>query len=304
MKKIILSFLIILIFYSANAQYKDHVFRVMISSGKNYVKRGENWVLLRTGTKLLLEDQVKVEQNSFLGLAHVSGKALELKKPGIYLISQLGSKINVKALSATQKYTEYLMAQMNTDREKRLDERMNVVAAAERGEKSAFVVFLPTQNPCNLMQNVYEIKWHPVKDTKNYIVKFMNLYDEVILKIVTSDTSFVLDLKKPELKNEDNFKFTVQSKEKLMLKSREYGLKKLNAPEFKSVQEDLNNFKTDDDNSSLHKMVLATYYEDKKLYLNAIENYEKAIELEPEVAEYKKLYAEFLKRNGMAEEKK
>jgi hypothetical protein len=56
--------------------------------------------------------------------------------------------------------------------------------------------------------------------------------------------------------------------------------------------------------TALNKIVLASFYEENKLLINAIENYEAAITMEPEVDFFQAAYSQFLERNGLAEVKK
>ena len=53
----------------------------------------------------------------------------------------------------------------------------------------------------------------------------------------------------------------------------------------------------------LNKMVLASFCADNKLTLNAMEYYEEAIALEPEVDEFKIIYGKYLADSGLAKTK-
>jgi cytochrome c-type biogenesis protein CcmH/NrfG len=51
--------------------------------------------------------------------------------------------------------------------------------------------------------------------------------------------------------------------------------------------------------TALNKLLLAGFYEEHHLYIDAVAAYEDAIRLAPDVAFYKESYDDFLIRNGM-----
>ena len=58
-----------------------------------------------------------------------------------------------------------------------------------------------------------------------------------------------------------------------------------------------------DEESAFNKIILAGFFEQQKLYIDAIGAYEDAIQMAPEVASYKEAYDEFLIRNRLKESK-
>ena len=50
---------------------------------------------LKTGASLKSGDELKVSENAYLGLVHVSGKPLELKTAGSYKVADLAAKMGV-----------------------------------------------------------------------------------------------------------------------------------------------------------------------------------------------------------------
>jgi cytochrome c-type biogenesis protein CcmH/NrfG len=51
--------------------------------------------------------------------------------------------------------------------------------------------------------------------------------------------------------------------------------------------------------TALNKFILAGFYEENNLFIDAIAAYEDAIKLAPDVPSYKDAYEEFLMRHGM-----
>jgi hypothetical protein len=51
--------------------------------------------------------------------------------------------------------------------------------------------------------------------------------------------------------------------------------------------------------SSLNKLILATFYEENNLLIDALINYEQAMQLSPDVEQFSIAYQLFTKRNGL-----
>lgn len=285
---------------------QEYVFRVMVSSGKNEIKKLESWQPLRTGNKLSLTDQIQIETGSFLGLAHKSGKTIELKTPGVYKISDIASKINSATASAAQKYADFVVAQMTKDGGKTINQRKGTTGSTERAIPGAIKALLPYSVTCNVFEEKTNVVWYTHTGTKEYSVNLMNLFDESVLKKVTKDTTLVIDFADEVFKKENDYKILIKSNDVTGKSSGDgYSFHKLNANEKEEIEKEIKVIKqTDTEESSLQKIVLASFYEDKKLYLEALKKYKEAIAMEPEVSEYKLMYQEFLERYGMTKVKK
>jgi hypothetical protein len=63
-------------FYYSHAQ-STYAFKVLANKGANEVKTGDSWTPLRTGASLKEGDEIKLGENSYVGLIHSSGKPKE-----------------------------------------------------------------------------------------------------------------------------------------------------------------------------------------------------------------------------------
>ena len=73
---------------------------------------------------------------------------------------------------------------------------------------------------------------------------------------------------------------------------------------FPELYQNIENMKKELDprSSALDNIILASFYSDHNIQQNAIECYEKAIQLAPDSDDYKKLYAMFLNKSGLTKE--
>ena len=69
----------------------------------------------------------------------------------------------------------------------------------------------------------------------------------------------------------------------------------------KAIKDNLDILKAEvSDDSPLNKLIYASFYEENNLLLDALTKYEEAIELSPEVEDFKTLYDDFLIKNGLS----
>jgi tetratricopeptide (TPR) repeat protein len=74
------------------------------------------------------------------------------------------------------------------------------------------------------------------------------------------------------------------------------------ATQVQKIRSELSEFDLSEENA-LNKFILAGFYEEHKLFIDAIAAYEDAIRLAPDVDSYKEAYEEFLLRNKLKEPK-
>src|SRR5688572_17001615 len=93
-------------------QYADaqtYSFKVLVNKGKNEVKSGGTWQPIKTGSTLKQGEELRVADNAYLGLVHVTGKPLEVKQAGNYKVDDLAAKIG-GGTSVLNKYTDFILS--------------------------------------------------------------------------------------------------------------------------------------------------------------------------------------------------
>jgi hypothetical protein len=142
------------------------------------------------------------------------------------------------------------------------------------------------------------INWE--KANGPYVVTFRDLFDENIEVIETPETSAQIDLSSPKFAQQQTIMVEVKSKGDGKLKSNNIVLKRLNPAQAEAIKKELSEVTTDAmDENALNKFILAGFYEQHSLLVDAITAYEQAIKLAPDVPSYKEAYDEFLFRNNL-----
>jgi len=303
--------LILALFLSATSTLfaQDELFKVLVTKGDNKYTSATNTTpqALVVGKKLLSNDKVIIGTGGYLGLAHKSGKTIELKTPGTYDVTKLVAQVSTQNASVSEKYVNYVAGQMTSNNEDLAANRhkyMAVTGSVERGTEKIKPV-APTS--ATVLDELAILKWNAVKMpsssnfAKSYIVTITNMFDEVLLTKETSDTELVVDLGKLNLKTEKNLVWTVQVKEAPTLISEKYNLHyvtddaKANQlhTQFTTLKSELG------EETALNKLVLASFCAENNLTLNAMEYYEEAIKMEPDVDDYKVLYGKYMDQTGL-----
>lgn len=290
----IIAFLLI----SSTAFSQDYAFKVMANKGSNEVKSGETWLPLKTGASLKSTDELKLADNSYLGLIHASGKPLEVREAGPHKVADLAKKIK-EGSSVVNKYTDFILSS-NAETKKN---RLSATGAVHRGDPTAINVHLPESHK-SIFNNVAIVSW-TTEVSGPYIVTVSNMASEELDRFETAEKTATIDVKNPKYKfNSDAFSkglvVQVKSKADAKLASAEFMIKALEPKQVEAIQAELGTVVTEvAEESALKQLILAGFYESHNLLIDAIAAYEKAIKLEPEVSTYQESYDDFMARNNI-----
>jgi len=112
------------------------------------------------------------------------------------------------------------------------------------------------------------IKWEPEAHTKVYVVQLTNLFGDVISTKETSESSIILNI---DSKKEKMYIATIASKEDANIKN-EIRISYPSNDEALELNKQLNELKAQlPEETALNKLILASFYEDNKLYPEAMQ---------------------------------
>lgn len=268
---------------------QSYAFKVIASKGQTEVRSaGGEWVPIKVFASLLVNDEVRLPGNAYLGLNHVSGKPLELKEPGVYKISELASKVG-KGPTAMSKYTDFILS---SDQEKR--NKLSATGAVHRGDNKPIQVIMPGPGKADLLNNYFSLNWTSEGSTA-YTVVLMDMLDDELKRIPVKGKSIMVSF--------DDLKITeTQVLIKVISESGQssetFVVKRLPGSQRKSIQDTIDALGLPTEKNALEKYVLANIYEEKGLLIDALTTYKEAAEGEPEVDSYKQAYEQFLIRLG------
>ncbi len=274
---------------------QDYTFKVMANKGTNEVKSGDAWQSVKTGDRLKSGDELKISENSYVALVHATGKPVELRQSGNYKINDLASKVGAGA-SVLNKYTDFILSSNSAEAKKN---RLSATGAVHRG-LSDIKVFLPENQYSDIFNKSLIVNWESVKGVGPYVVIVKNMFDEELVKLETPENFVVIDRTDPKLANDEALLIEVKSKADAKSKSEQHLVKKLSVARQESVKKMIDEMGSDmKEETALNKFILAGFYEENKLFIDAITAYEQAIKLAPDVPTYREAYEEFLLRNKL-----
>jgi len=267
-------------------------FKVIANKGANQVKTGENVSLLKAGASLKETDELIIAENSYLGLVSSGGKPMELKKAGNYKVSALVSQLKSGSSSVLNKYTDFILSS-NAEAKKN---RLSATGAVHRAtETAAIQVMLPDNQNAGMYNTKAVINWDGSKVQGPYVVTLKNMFEDRLDQFETPETTIEVDMSK--YSNETAILVDVASKANPKMGSKDYTIRKLSAADQEKVKIQLSEFSSEaEEETALNYFLLAAFYEDNKLLIDAITAYEQAVKLEPA---YRESYDEFLIRNGL-----
>jgi len=305
MKRKILMLIIGGLFTSFSVSAQSYAFRVLVNKGDNTMKSGSaEWQKIKTGARLNDGDVIKLVDGGYLGLVHSSGKTKELKKAGEYNIKELSGNVVAGSKNIASKYADYVLTKMSPEqREENRRKYASVTGAVERGEDDASInILMPTSG--NVLNDKVVVRWDAVEGSPTYQVTLKNIFEEVIMMAETSETTYTIDFSDPKIKGStlDNLLIvSVNLKGNEAIKSKPAAIERISKDDASTYNVELNALKADlGDASSINNLILAEFYEEKNLILDALTSYETAIKMSPDVSYFKEAYDEFLMRQKLS----
>lgn len=273
---------------------QTYAFKVLVSKGKTEVKTANNWQSIKVGAALKPSDEVKVGENAYLGLIDSHGKPLEIREAKTYKVTELVSKMK-PGTSVLNKYTDFILSS-----ETQKKNRLSATGAVHRGPivpKDVILAFLPESDLSKVYGDHVSIVWSTENVKGPYQVIFSNLMEEDIARVDATDPFITLSLADEKFKNEPQIMVRIVAKDKPGSGSKNYIIKRLQKNErmkFDTLAQQLD--PAMDQTSALTKYIMAGFYEENLLLIDALTAYREAYAAAPDVELYKTAYEEFLKR--------
>lgn len=300
MKSPVLLFIALFLLVCHGVEGQSYAFRVLASKGDNFIQRSGSYQSydLEAGLKLKEGDKLITSANSYVGLVHRNGKTLEVQERGTFTISTLESRIGNREGGIAGQYMNLVID--------RVEGNGTVVErdapAVVRGARAAEIKMLikETKNANLVLGDQVTVNWVERKDLSPYVVRVKNIFDEELMVIETTQPKIRLDFTQNRLARERFIIVGVSSKADEDLRSRDYGIQRLTPLQGRRLMYQLADLKRQFGNeSSLNKLVYASFYEANGLYLEALDQYQEAMSISPDVTDFQAMYENFVLTNGL-----
>jgi hypothetical protein len=272
---------------------QTYAFKVIVSKGKTEIKTSGTWQLIKVGTTLKATDELKIAENSYLGLVHANGRPLEVRDAGSFKVSDLVTRLG-SGTSVLSKYTDFILS---SNQEKK--NRLSATGAVHRGFKDVIMVYLPGSERSELLGDKIGLQWSSDEVAGPYEVVFSSLQEDELARVETNDNQLMVDMTSEPFKDHYEVLVKVVAKANRGKGSKDYIIKKLRPADRAKYAKALEEVKgTAAENTALSKYIMAGFYEENFLLNDALTAYQEAMQLAPDVTLYKEAYVEFLKRLG------
>jgi hypothetical protein len=291
--------LVLLFALSTTASVAQNVFKVLVNKGKNEVKVGTAWQAIKVGTGLTKSDEIKVAPNSYLGLVHIgTGKPIEIKEAKNYKVTELEGRVSPGA-SVLDKYTSFVLSSNSKP-----NNNLKATGAVHRGPQN-INVYLPTvPSLTGVYGSIVVVNWDTETIKGPYTVTFSNTFDDELRKVETAGNSAIVNLNDPEFAPENNIRVLVYSKSEDKSSPEQLAFRVLSKTEKEKIRKAMDAegiSSIANEQNALAKLMLASFYEEQKLLIDAASAYQQAISLAPDVPEYQAQYQAFLLRTSLKE---
>lgn len=272
---------------------QDYTFKVLVNKGNNQLKTASGWAPLKTGSTLQPTDEIKVAENAYVGLVHSSGKPLEVKKAGPYVVANLAKEMK-PGQSLAVKYADFVLS-ANTEK----NNRLSATGSVHRGGKTIQVALPGAQDSGKVFGDSIFLNWN--KDAGPYEVMIKNLFGEELKKFVVKDTFLTVNLLDASLAADQKILVEVYPEKNPERKQDpSYMVSKLTGAEKAKLKEKIvSEVGAVSRRSAMDLLILGGFFESNKMLIDAQRAYAEACRLAPDVADFKANYADFLIRSGL-----
>jgi hypothetical protein len=323
MKKTMFTLLILIAFsgYMSSLFAQQPSFKVLALNGNVYFAKSDKgpWDKVSLKTSLFEKDRVKIDNAGYLGLVHTSGRTAELKKTGVYKISDLSKKLAKTDVNISKRLTGFLLKEINQAdnilSSKDYRQGMGTTGSTERGtERGAITtndantdltayqtsgtISLLSPRKTNIFYKDTRFTWAKSEGAKSYKFVLRDRFDKEIYSVVVNDSFLMLNVDGMNLERDVYYFWQVSVAEHPLLNSDECAFLILPLDKEKIINQDLKTLSNEvhSENSPMYNLLKAAYFEENNLFIDAGYYYQLAVVAAPDVPEYKKMYEVYLKK--------
>jgi len=269
-------------------------FTVLAVSGKVFLISGNSNsnVNLTIGAKLVEGDKLQLNEGSYIGLFHSNGKTIEIKNPGQYDYSQVLKALLSNSRTTEKKFSQFVYTELTNKLKKAYE--MKMTGAVVRGRLNFISVNIPYS--FSALDSTVNFSWNSIPLSKGYIFKLINNSGQTVFMKKMRDTSINVNLNSLYLESDINYKWVVFNYENEKISSDTNYFSTLSTFKIKEITDSLNEIygTIGSDNNALNAILYAEFYQRNNLNIEALNEYKRAVDLEPSVELYNNLYQAYL----------
>ncbi len=285
---------LMIIILSVNSFAQEDYFSVLAEQGKiSLVKTGgRNWKEIQIGSRIFPGEKIRTNKGSYIALVYSEGNTLEINKASVYSFDGLKDKIYKNFKSSNKRFAEYVISEI---RKKEDDAgEMKSLGAVVREKPNYIAAGIPYST--HVIDSNIVFKWYPYSNSKSYIFELYNNNGQMLYMKKLSDTLFNCPLNMFHLNKNEKYEWKVTDYNNNKISS-DRNFIMIPAPDKSgAIKDSLKELKETfaGSNSAINKIILASFYQNNQLNIEALKEYKEAVRLAPDVKIYKKMLNSFL----------
>jgi hypothetical protein len=295
--------ILILCLMSVNLISADDFLDVIISKGDVKVQKvgDKTWKDLKSGKQVKSSEQIKIAQGSYLGLKHSKGLFMELRKEGTIKVKDIIKDIKYDNAGMLKKFGDYVFNQLKqSNNVLSSGDKKNyteITGTVERSNEYKIKSMMPSKFKTN--NSNISLNWNIVANNMDYKLEIADRYGKSLFTKDVNGNTFNLNAKELGLENNNYYFWKVINKNNPNDISDDKCFNLLSSDKYNSINSDYQNLQKSlsDNNSALSRIVVANFFDQNEMFFEAQKEYVKAIELAPDVDEFKMIYQKFLDKN-------
>ena len=273
---------------------QEALFSTLVANGYVVVQRGGNpdtYENLDFGVKLFGGDKIVTTGGEvYIGLISNSGQLVELTEGLVFDVNSIANGLNEKG-KVGDAQSEFLGLL-----EPQFSESSNASSARVRAVTKEEIHWeVPTD--FKVIENSLMLRWKD-QETAEYKVVVLDMFDEVIYAEKINSNEVELDLVSLNLQNDDVYQVQVFDADNNAINSSKVTLR---IPSKEVMEMHKGKISEMNGDAALNNALLAAYFDKNEFYLQAMEHYKKAMQLQPNVGIYKKLYQDYKELHQIAD---
>lgn len=304
MKYFILFLLSLVCATATHAQAGKEALKLLATKGANTVTTpGETTSMpLVMGAKIYDNQTLHVIEGGYLSLIHATGKSIELKKAGVYAVKELVSQASQSKTGMASKYANFVIGELtrnDMDINKEHRKNMTVTGSVERSTGAhSLVVSMPRS--LVVMRNPLQISLPDSEKNGTFQYTLMNMFEETLQKGEFSGNSMTVTLPEKREVIDQGVLLIIKDASTPIRSSKTININIANEQMKKTIDQEIQQLKTElNEDNAINKLVMASYFEEKRLFFEAEQHIKAAVEMAPDVEAYQMVLRQFYKRNGI-----
>jgi len=276
---------------------QDYNFKVMTTRGDNeLLDAAALRVKLRVGALVNDGDAISLSPNGYVLLVSPTNGVVELQsaEQKKYEVSDL--QVEGSEESLLLKYSNYVIGKMSPEViEANRKKYASITGATERGIE-AITLYMATS--ADVLNNMVVIRWEYPGNNASYVVEFRDMFEKLLDQRKTDVPYMIVDLDAEEFAGQDLVTVNVKLDGNENISSGAHAMQRLTEEDASGYFSDYMELKSSLGESPFSHLILAEFFEQNGLLLDALTSYEAAVEESQGLDYFRVAYLGFLMRNG------